>query len=166
MQACVQHLRGWSDARHISKPAVDTVISLALEGNHLCRMLANHGAVHALLAICQDSPMAKVRVAALRGMGTVCCVLEGIREFEALGGVDLVVKLLKDRELVEEERSEAAGVLAQVTSPWIENNVNMLTVPANMGDIVAALTGNANNYVIIFICLQLFCNFTILFVFQ
>lgn len=140
IQACVNHLCGWTDPRHISKPAVDTIISLALEGNHLCRMLANHGAVEALVTICKESPVAKVRVAALRGMGTVCCVLEGIREFEAMGGVDLVVKQLKDRELLEEERSEAAGVLAQVTSPWIENNVNMLTVPTNMGEIVAALT--------------------------
>lgn len=140
-QACVSHLRGWTDARSISKTAVDTITSLALEGNHLCRMLAGQGAVAALLSICSHSPVLRVRVSGLRALGTVCCVLEGIREFEREGGVALVVGLLAERGVAEEERSEAAGVLAQITSPWIENNTNMLGVTSHMGDIVAALTG-------------------------
>ena len=133
------HLRGWSDPRCVSKTSVDTIISLALEGNHLCRLLAGQGAVPALIDICTGrSAAAEVRVAALRALGSVCCVPEGIAEFEAGGGPDLVVGLLSDRTAAEEERSEAAGVLAQVTSPWIET--------ADTGgyctaEVVAALTG-------------------------
>ena len=135
------HLRGWSDPRCVSKTSVDTIISLALEGNHLCRLLAGQGAVPALIDICTGrSAAAEVRVAALRALGSVCCVPEGIAEFEAGGGPDLVVGLLSDRTAAEEERSEAAGVLAQVTSPWIETADTSGYCTA---EVVAALTGEA-----------------------
>ena len=60
-------------------PCLAVVTSLALEGNNLCRLLVHHGAVDSLLQLCSglQSPL-EVRVAALRALGSICCVLEGI----------------------------------------------------------------------------------------
>ena len=60
-------------------PCLAVVTSLALEGNNLCRLLVHHGAVDSLLHLCSglQSPL-EVRVAALRALGSICCVLEGI----------------------------------------------------------------------------------------
>ena len=52
---------------------------LALEGNNLCRLLVSHGAVDSLLGLCnaRDSAL-ETRISALRALGSICCVLEGI----------------------------------------------------------------------------------------
>lgn len=57
------------------------------------------------------------------------------------GGVEVVAEVLCDEASPEEERSEAAGVLAQVTSPWVEDNHRLAGLHDNMDAIVAALTG-------------------------
>ena len=41
----------------------------------------------------------------------------------------------------EEEKSEAAGLLAQVTSPWIENNSSIEGLSLHLDNLVASLTG-------------------------
>ena len=41
----------------------------------------------------------------------------------------------------EEEKSEAAGLLAQVTSPWIENNTRILGLNKHLENLVESLTG-------------------------
>ena len=50
-----------------------------------------------------------------RALGTVCCVLEGIMELEEAGGIQILSDTLRgDAEgATEEEKSEAAGLLAQ-----------------------------------------------------
>ena len=49
-----------------------------------------------------------------RALGTVCCVLEGIMELEEAGGIEILSDTLRDADATEEEKSEAAGLLAQV----------------------------------------------------
>ena len=46
--------------------SVDCIIGLALEGNHLCRLIAKHGGIRALLTICVDPNLRAVRVASFR----------------------------------------------------------------------------------------------------
>ena len=41
----------------------------------------------------------------------------------------------------EEERREAAGVLAQVLSPWIEGNTSHPEIDINLPDVVISLKG-------------------------
>ena len=41
----------------------------------------------------------------------------------------------------DEEKSEAAGLLAQVTSPWIENNCSIEGLSNHLDNLVASLTG-------------------------
>ena len=118
--------------------SIDVITSLALEGNHLCRLIAKHGGVRILVKICVD--IRKVRVNAFRALGTVCCVLEGIMELEEAGGIKVLADTLKDVEAVEDEKSEAAGLLAQVTSPWIENNSSIEGLSTHLEDLVLSLT--------------------------
>ncbi len=124
--------------------ALASITALALEGNNLCRLLVGQGALPALLALCQDSRPAGVRIAALRALGSICCVLEGIQGFLALGGQERVVDILADRRRSEGERREAAGLLAQLTSPWIEGNVGFPGIELFLQEVVFSLKGNLN----------------------
>merc|ERR1719270_682198 len=119
---------------------LSTLTSLALEGNALCRLLVRAGAVRRLLALCSlSSSHVQVRVAGLRALGSICCVLEGIRQFREARGAQLVVEVLSHKGRGEEERREAAGVLAQVMSPWIEGNCGMEEAEGSLTDIVSSL---------------------------
>lgn len=55
--------------------------------------------------------------------------------------MEVVAEVLCDAECPEEERSEAAGVLAQITSPWVENTHRLAALHSHLVPIVAALTG-------------------------
>ena len=61
----------------VLKLSIDSIITLALEGNHLCRLIAKHGGIRSLLTICVEPRLRPLRVNAFRALGTVCCVLEG-----------------------------------------------------------------------------------------
>ena len=56
-------------------------------------------------------------------------------------GGGLVVGTLADIRRGEEERREAAGVLAQVLSPWIEGNSSSEEIDNSLADIVISLKG-------------------------
>jgi hypothetical protein len=127
--------------------ALGQLTALGLEGNHLCRLVARHGGVRLLVAAL-SSPRctAPVRGPALRALGTVCCVLEAIRQLEEVQGVEVIARILGDRAIREGDRAEAAGVLAQVTSPWIEENDYILGVTENAFYLVQSLTGEWLGY--------------------
>ena len=123
--------------------SIDVLITLALEGNHLCRLIAKHGGVRSLLRVTTEARMRGARVNAFRALGTVCCVLEGIMELEEAGGIEVLSLTLRDEGATEEEKSEAAGLLAQVTSPWIENNSSIEGLGKHLSHLVESLTGKA-----------------------
>ncbi|XP_042209618.1 protein inscuteable homolog [Homarus americanus] len=114
--------------------------SLGVDGGHICRLIARLGGVRSLLGVCLEPRLRQCRVDTLRALATVCCVVEGIAELEKAGGVEVVAEVLCDEDCLEEERSEAAGVLAQITSPWVENTHRLAALHAHMRPIVAALT--------------------------
>ncbi|KAK7079473.1 hypothetical protein SK128_017152 [Halocaridina rubra] len=123
--------------------AVSHLTALGVDGGHICRLIARLGGVRALLGLCLEPRLRQVRVASLRALATVCCVVEGIIELDKAGGIEVVSEVLCDLECTEEERSEAAGVLAQVTSPWVENNHHFTALHTHIRAIVTALTGLA-----------------------
>ncbi|CAL4058863.1 unnamed protein product [Meganyctiphanes norvegica] len=123
--------------------AVSHLTALGVDGGHICRLIARLGGVKALLGLCLELRLRDVRVAALRALATVCCVVDGIQELEKGGGVEVVAEILCDEGCPEEERSEAAGVLAQITSPWVENNHRLQALHTHMKKIVKALTSLA-----------------------
>ena len=118
-----------------------TVTSLGLEGNHLCRLVCRHGGVRLLVSLLTSPRWLGARGATLRALGTVCCVLEAIRQLEEVQGVEVIAGILGDLGSGEVERAEAAGVLAQVTSPWIEENDYILGITENAFFLVQSLTG-------------------------
>ena len=61
-------------------------------------------------------------------------------ELEDAGGIEILSDTLKDDNASEEEKSEAAGLLAQVTSPWIENNNTIEGLSRHLNDLVQSLT--------------------------
>ena len=48
------------------RSSIDSMIILALEGNHLCRLIAKHGGIRSLLTISVEPRLRKVRVNAFR----------------------------------------------------------------------------------------------------
>ena len=117
-----------------------SITSLGLEGNHLCRLMTKHGAVSNLVRILSQEDKSALRAATLRALATLCSVLEAIRQLEEVRGVEVIARLLSDLSIHESERAEAAGVLAQVTSPWIEDNDYVLGVTENAFNLVKNLT--------------------------
>ncbi|XP_068240738.1 protein inscuteable homolog isoform X2 [Palaemon carinicauda] len=125
--------------------AVILMTTLGIDGGHICRLIAVLGGVRALLGLCLEPRLRCVRVDALRALATVCCMVEGIIELDRAGGIEVVAEILCDPTCPEEERSEAAGVLAQVTSPWVENNHKIITLYEHIDAIIVALTGLAGS---------------------
>ena len=62
-------------------------------------------------------------------------------ELEDAGGIEIVSDTLRDSASTEEEKSEAAGLLAQITSPWIENNSGIEGLARHLSHLVESLTG-------------------------
>ncbi len=149
IQRCVANILLTGDNDDISaagqeevESALTCITALALEGNNLCRLLVGRGALPALLALCEDCRPQAIRIAALRALGSICCVLEGIQGFLALSGQERVVDILSDRRRSEGERREAAGLLAQLTSPWIQGNQGLPGIELFLQEVVFSLKGN------------------------
>jgi len=112
-------------------------------GNATCVLLAKEGCVKALLKQCHHSLQrtSEIRVLALRGLSAICCVAQCIREFEKSDGLRILEELLCSRGSLIEDRIEAAGVLAQITSPWISDNHKINQLDNYVYNMVNALTG-------------------------
>ncbi len=78
-------------------------------------------AVRLLLTICLESKLSTVRTLALRALATICSTKETIRQFQQVGGVDILTEILTDdtnASRLEPEFREALSLLAQITAPW------------------------------------------------
>lgn len=67
------------------RSSVSHLTALGVDGGHICRLIARLGGVRGLLGVCLEPRLRQVRVAALRALATVCCVVEGIVELEKVG---------------------------------------------------------------------------------
>jgi hypothetical protein len=55
----------------------------------------------------------------------------------------VIDELLSSRYSSLEDRIEAAGLLAQITSPWITDNHKIENLDCHVGSMVSSLTGRA-----------------------
>ena len=85
----------------------------------------------------------EVQVAGLRCLGCLCSVGEGVGSLLEERGLALVLGVLGEEGRGEGERREAAGVLAQVTSPWVEEATCLTALTAHLTTILASLTNLA-----------------------
>ncbi|XP_033739941.1 protein inscuteable homolog [Pecten maximus] len=125
--------------------ALGTVVSLGLEGEHMCYIFAREGGVRALLDICRTESLSFIHPQTLRALATICCVAEGIFEIEKEGGVECLMDILCNYSNGEKVRGEVAGVLAQVTSPCLENFQQLSGLVENLDEILRALIGLCAN---------------------
>lgn len=125
--------------------AIGSVVSLGLEGEHMCYIIAREGGVRALLDICRTENLRFCHAQSLRALATISCVTESIFEMEKEGGIWSLLDLLSDPEVRESVRGEVAGVIAQVTSPCLENVHQMSGLIDNMEDLLIHLLGLCNS---------------------
>ena len=107
--------------------AVNTIISLGNEhSSQVYSIIARVGGVRALLALASKGQggerSQEIQLLSLRGLSSVCCTVEAVRELEACRGMETISRVLTSSATSHSVRVEAAGVLAQVTSPWISEN--------------------------------------------
>ncbi|XP_061185599.1 protein inscuteable homolog [Saccostrea echinata] len=121
--------------------AIGSVVNLGLEGEHMCYILAREGGVRALLDICRTENLRFCHAQSLRALATISCVTESLFEIEKEGGMWCLLDLLSDPEVRESVRGEVAGVIAQVTSPCLENAHQMSGMMDNMEDLLINLLG-------------------------
>lgn len=117
------------------------IIVIGLLSNYMCSILAKAGAVGILLEICRSSVVKFARCEALRTLATICCVSESIERFNQNGGISCLAVLLTDSIGSETVRSEAAGVIAQVTSPSLANCQLRMGLLEHIPSFIKSLTG-------------------------
>lgn len=110
-------------------------------GEATCQLVTKAGGIRALLTVCVENKWRPLRAAALRILTIICCVPDAIKQLEKAGGLDCLVDVLCEPNLEESVRSEAAGLLAQITAPWMDCEGDTLRgLVDNMGNLVRALT--------------------------
>ncbi|KAK3097404.1 hypothetical protein FSP39_009333 [Pinctada imbricata] len=117
------------------------VVSLGLEGEHMCYIIAREGGVRALLDICRTDSLHFAHSQALRALATISCVNESLFEIEKEGGVECLLDILCDSQSGERVRGEVAGVIAQVTSPCLENAHQLSGLMDNIEELLRCLLG-------------------------
>ena len=96
--------------------------------------------VSALVKLSHVKPRTKeMKLLILRALSSLCCTEASIRQLEAAGGVQLISSLLTSSTTLE-VKVEAAGVLAQITSPWITENHRVAGLTAAIPEIVLQLS--------------------------
>lgn len=91
--------------------------------------------------LCKDEVLDVLRAQALRAIATLCCISKSIIELEEVNGVECLTDILCSDRYSEMVRSEAAGVIAQITSPTLDHFRHINGFIENMEDLIRALTG-------------------------
>ncbi|XP_050392848.1 protein inscuteable homolog isoform X2 [Patella vulgata] len=121
--------------------SMSSIISLSLEGENWCQLISHAGGVKSLLNVCVCESVKFAHVQSLRALSSICCLPEIIAELEKEGGLCVLLDILCDDLQPECVKGEAAGVLAQITSPAIEHNHFIGGLMDNLQDLVNSLMG-------------------------
>lgn len=125
--------------------AVNTVISLGNEhSSQVYSIIARVGGVRALINLSSQGKggarSQEIQLLSLRALSSVCCTVEAVRELEACRGMETISRVLTCSATSHSVRVEAAGVLAQVTSPWIAENHSIAGLKEEVSGLVDHLT--------------------------
>lgn len=100
-------------------------------------------AVRLLLALCLESKLSTVRTLALRALATICSTNEAIRQFQQVGGTEILTEILTDdmnANRLEPEFREALSLLAQITAPWHGKTHSITGLKANVEKLVERIS--------------------------
>ncbi|XP_064628598.1 protein inscuteable homolog isoform X2 [Lineus longissimus] len=122
------------------KYALLDLISLGLDGEHMCYIIAREQGISSLLELCKKELFISLWPHALRAVATVCCVSECVQDLEKANGVEHLTDILNNYSVTEYTRSEAAGVVAQITSPCLDHYHHLNGFLENMEDLTRSLT--------------------------
>ena len=121
--------------------AVTTMINLGNEhSSQIYGVISKFGGIKSLVGLALPSRSKEVRLLALRAISSICCTVDCIRDLEDANGIDIVADILVSSATCLEARVEAAGVLAQITSPWISDNHKVVGLSQHVPSLVAHLT--------------------------
>ncbi|MEE6498647.1 hypothetical protein FKM82_003192 [Ascaphus truei] len=119
--------------------AIHSLFSLTQEGNRLCHLVAQEGAVVVLFKICRQDCFRALYPSALRTLASLCCVEEGVHQLEKVDGILCLTEILTDDSHSEATRAEVAAVIAQIISPHLTFTQHLGSFLENMEEIVTAL---------------------------
>lgn len=146
VQSLVLALELNADTRNLLS-AINDVINMGMEGDHMCYILVREGTIRSLFNICTMKTLLRIRAKALRAISTICCIPESIQELEKVGGLECLADILSDKAQGEEVRGEAAGVVAQITSPALDQHLPVIGLIENMNDLLKTLIDLCNETV-------------------
>ena len=89
----------------------------------MCDLITRVNGVEALLAVCEIRELRAVWPTALRALTLLCSQTAATRAFDQCAGVLVIRDILQDRNSTEQEKTEAVGLLTQITAPWTETPV-------------------------------------------
>ncbi|VVC30242.1 Hypothetical protein CINCED_3A021057 [Cinara cedri] len=119
---------------------MSSINSLGLDSVHLGNLMTKCDGVRSLLTVCLDAVSSTVRSAALRTLAMVCCSSDSIRQFCEAGGVEILSDMLGNKNRSEKELTDAVSVLAQISTPLIEENHVTLALKEYLNHIIPSLT--------------------------
>lgn len=121
--------------------AVNTIINLSNEhSSQMYNIITKVGAIRSLISLAISTSNTEVALLSLRALSSVCCTLESVRELEQCRGIETITEILVNPRTSLAVKVEAAGVLAQITSPWISDNHSIAGLKEQVPHIVEQLT--------------------------
>jgi len=121
--------------------AVNIMINLGNEhSSQIYSIISKFSGIRFLVALTLTSSSKELKLLALRAISSICCTVDCIRDLERCGGVNIISNILVNPSNCLDTKVEAAGVLAQITSPWISDNHKVVGLKAHVANLVAHLT--------------------------
>ncbi|XP_076348836.1 uncharacterized protein LOC143246267 [Tachypleus tridentatus] len=127
------------------KRSIAALTSLGLFGERMCEVIVKAGGVKALIAICMERKWRHLHSAVFRSLTVICSVPSAVREIEEAKVIEFIINTLCNDTSSNHLRSEAAGLIAQITAPWMDSSVsNLPSITENMKELVKYLTDLAS----------------------
>ena len=121
--------------------AINMIINLGNEhSSQIYSIITKVGAIRSLISLAISSASMEVKLLSLRAISSICCTIESVRELEQCKGIETISDILVNYKTSLTVKVEAAGVLAQITSPWISDNHSIAGLKEQVPTIVDHLT--------------------------
>ncbi|XP_013771875.1 uncharacterized protein LOC106457037 isoform X2 [Limulus polyphemus] len=128
------------------KRSIAAINSLGQTGEHMCELIAKAGGIRALLALCVERKWRHLQATILRALTIVCSVPSAVQQLEEASGMDIITDILCEDSSSIQLRSEAAGLVAQITAPWMDSSgATLRGLAENTEKLVHSLTDLASS---------------------